>query len=145
MIKLIMDKKKALALVKKDCRKFDTLPDNLKNDKDIILQIVEEYPGCFYYVKDKKILSDKNFILECLDKASGDILEHLDKKLKADEEIVVKALKKFGNSLEHVDKKFKKDKKIVLLALENAHPFGMENYIDKSLLKDKDIKKFLDQ
>ena len=43
-----MDKKKALSQVKKDCRKFDTLPDEFKNDKEIILSIIHEYPGSPY-------------------------------------------------------------------------------------------------
>ena len=139
-----MDKKKALQQIKKDCRKFDTLPDDLKNNKEIILSIIHEYPGCFFYIKDKELISNKKFILECISKTTGDILQYVDKKLKDDAEVVTAALKVNGNSLEFAGKKFQKNKKFVLLALETAHPFGMDQYIHKSLLKDKDIKKLLD-
>tara|TARA_Y100000590_G_scaffold15223_1_gene18308 strand:+ start:692 stop:1879 length:1188 start_codon:yes stop_codon:yes gene_type:complete len=130
-----MDKKEALENIGEDGYGFESLPDEFKKDKDVVLAAIKQGGSNLQYADDS-LKKDKDIVLEAV-KQEGYALEYAGESLKKDKEIVLEAVKQYANALEYADESLKQDKEIVLAAVKD---YGAAfEYADESLKQDKEI------
>ncbi len=142
---------------------LDSFPNNLKNDKEVVIEAVKENPYILnnlpeIFRADKEIAleavrqdgealeflsenlkNDKEIVIEAI-KADGFILSsdgYISENLRNDKEVVLEAVKATGRNLKHVLKRFKDDKEVVLEAVKKDKR-ALE-YASKRLQEDPDI------
>jgi len=111
------------------------LPLDLKDDKDVILDMVKQKPSMIEFAsdelkRDKDLIQaagalqyasaeekrDKEFVLAAVQK-DGAALQYASAELKGDKEIVLAAVQKDGRALQYASAELKGDKEIVLAAV----------------------------
>jgi len=137
-------KEEALARVSSmyDISYFADLYDCWKEDKDVVLAAVKQYPKVLKVV-NKCFKKDKEVVLAAVTHPdySGGSFEYADNSLKKDKEVVDAAIKRYGPNLEYADSFFKKDKKFVMKIFEtNMYDNGYAlEYVDEGLKADKEV------
>ena len=91
------------------------LPEEYRNDKDIVLAAVEKYPYAFKYAS-KELRNDKNFVLAVLGK-EGNAVEEVSESLRHDRDVAMAAVVNNGCSFIFLPEEFKADKEIALTAV----------------------------
>jgi len=125
-----------------DISDFEDLYDCWKEDKDVVLAAVKQYPAVLKVV-DKCFKKDKEIILASMTN-SGYIgsLRYVDDSLKKDKEVAVTAIERSVFNFDYLDPIFKKDKEFVMKVFENSkrgdEGYALE-YLDDNLKTDKDV------
>ncbi len=89
-----------------------------KNDKEIVLAAIKQYPNAFYHVhKDMK--DDFEVVMSAVSE-SGSMLMYVSERLRSNITVVEAALNNFGRALEYVLEPLKSNKEIVTLALKKS-------------------------
>lgn len=114
---------------------FEHLNDDLKSDREFILEIVKLRSFALINVRED-LKNDREIILAALSD-SGAIIQYLSPEFQDDEEIVILALKKNGYFLRYASDRLKSNKDIVLLAIKND-PKSIE-YAATEFLDDTEI------
>ena len=111
--KLITDKEIAIEAIKKSCGYvLEYASDDLKKDRDVVLEAVKKNGGALQY-------------------ASND--------LKKDREVVLEAIKNAERSLRYASPKLKNDKNFILEIIRKSKSDKIFSYIPENLQNDKDI------
>jgi len=131
-----MDKKEALEIVKEDGFALETLSEEFKKDRDVVLEAIKTSGMGGLQNADKKFYKDRDLILIAVTK-DGICLNRADENLKKDKEIVLAACKNNGDALGDAHDTLKKDKEIVLVAVKNSG-WALQ-HADENLKKDRDI------
>jgi len=131
-----MDKKEAIEIVKEDGFALETLSEEFKKDRDVVLEAIKTSGMGGLQNADKKFYKDKDLILIAVTK-DGICLNRADENLKKDKEIVLAACKNNGDALGDAHDTLKKDKEIVLVAVKNSG-WALQ-HADENLKKDRDI------
>ena len=131
-----MDKKEALEIVKADGFALETLSEEFKKDRDVVLEAIKTSGMGGLQNADKKFYKDRDLILIAVTK-DGICLNRADENLKKDKEIVLAACKNNGDALGDAHDTLKKDKEIVLVAVKNSG-WALQ-HADENLKKDRDI------
>lgn len=85
--------------------------DELKNNKDFVLQAIKIYGLCFEYVSDK-LKNDKVVALKAIEENSSNI-KYISNELKRDKEIILKAVEKDADNIKYVSDELKKDEEFM--------------------------------
>jgi hypothetical protein len=131
-----MDKKEALEIVKDDGFALETLSEEFKKDRDVVLEAIKTSGMGGLQYADKSFYKDRDLILIAV-KKNGRCLNRADENLKKDREIVFAALENDGDALGDAHDTLKKDKEIVLVAVKNSG-WALQ-HADENLKKDRDI------
>ncbi len=131
-----MDKKEALEIVKDDGFALETLSEEFKKDRDVVLEAIKTSGMGGLQHADKSFYKDRDLILTAVMK-DGICLNRADENLKKDKEIVLAALENNGDALADAHDTLKKDKEIVLVAVKNSG-WALQ-HADENLKKDRDI------
>ena len=131
-----MDKKEAIEIVKEDGFALETLSEEFKKDRDVVLEAIKTSGMGGLQNADKKFYKDRDLILIAVTK-DGICLNRADENLKKDKEIVLAACKNNGDALGDAHDTLKKDKEIVLVAVKNSG-WALQ-HADENLKKDRDI------
>ena len=131
-----MDKKEALEIVKDDGFALETLSEEFKKDRDVVLEAIKTSGMGGLQHADKSFYTDRDLILTAVMK-DGRCLNRADENLKKDKEIVLAACKNAGDALADAHDTLKKDKEIVLVAVKNSG-WALQ-HADENLKKDRDI------
>ena len=131
-----MDKKEALEIVKEDGFALETLSEEFKKDRDVVLEAIKTSGMGGLQHADKSFYKDRDLILIAVTK-DGICLNRADENLKKDKEIVLAACKNNGDALGDAHDTLKKDKEIVLVAVKNSG-WALQ-HADENLKKDRDI------
>lgn len=133
------EEERELIIAAINCKRFlDPLPynpDEVRDDKDIILAAVKTY-GLRLKHASKTLRGDREVVMAAV-KESSEALEHASKELKADKEIVMAAVKRDGRALTHASKELQGDKEVVMAAVKNdGYALGQAS---ESLRGDKEV------
>nr|CAG4714732.1 unnamed protein product [Naegleria fowleri] len=109
--------------------------DDLKSDKEIVLEAVSMHGRAFEYASED-LKKDKQFVLEVVQQ-NGEVLEYTFIDLKQDKEVVLEAVKQKGCVLEYASDDLKSDKEVVLEAVKQDG-FALF-YASEPLKQDKEI------
>ena len=131
-----MDKVEALEIVKDDGFALDTLSEEFKKDRDVVIEAIKTSGMGGLQYADKSFYTDRDLILTAVMK-DGRCLNRADENLKKDKEIVLAACKNAGDALADAHDTLKKDKEIVLVAVKNSG-WALQ-HADENLKKDRDI------
>ena len=131
-----MDKKEALEIVKDDGFALETLSEEFKKDRDVVIEAIKTSGMGGLQHADKSFYKDRDLILIAVTK-NGRCLNRADENLKKDREIVLAACKNDGDALGDAHNTLKKDKEIVLVAVKNSG-WALQ-HADENLKKDRDI------
>jgi len=132
------------ALTKKDFNNergvykfWDSICENLRNDKDVILKAVSSYSmrNIESYFPTE-LFFDKKFISKCV-KVGPHCLEFVWSEFKSDETIVYNAVKSNGFTLEYADPNLLNNHKIIMAAISDSG-FGYQ-YAPLKYKKDKTL------
>lgn len=124
-----------------DISTFEELYDCWKEDKDIVLAAVKQYPAVLKVV-NKCFKKDKEVVLASLTHSGYyGSLAYADDSLKKDKEVVEAAIARYGPNLKYADSSFKKDKKFVMKIFEtNMYDNGYAlEYVDDGLKADREV------
>jgi len=114
------------------------LNEELKDDKDIILEAMKYKDICSIRFASERLKDDKDVVLEAV-KKSGWALEFASERLRDDKDIVLQAIKETRWAFEYADENLKKDRDFVLEAVRQ-NGIALQ-YADKSLKDDEEIVK----
>jgi len=119
---------------------FYNFLDNLKDNKNIVMEVIREDCYALEYAGDTAKL-DRNIILEAITK-DGFVLQYADKKFLKDKEIVIKAILSNGYAIKYVFYDFIDDIDFLwnLLLSNPRNTFSNLNSEEYYILKDR-IKK----
>lgn len=125
-----------------DISYFADLYDCWKEDKDVVLAAVKQYPAVLKVV-DKCFKKDKEIVLASMTNPgySGS-LQYVDDNLKKDKEVVVTAIERSIFNLDYADPIFKKDKEFIMNVFANAKYADDGHalkYVDDGLKADKEV------
>ena len=111
----------------------------LRTDKDIAFLAVKDYPETFECLSDE-LKNDRNFIIELLKlEFFGNIFKYLNSSFKNDEEIILLALKKDMDNFKFIDEGLKNNKDFIIKALKaNGRIF---QYLDNKYKSNKEALK----
>jgi predicted RNA-binding protein (virulence factor B family) len=100
-----------LKAVKQNGDSLQYASEELKNDKEVVLEAVKQYGRSLLYASEE-LKNDKEFVLEVV-KQNGDSLEYASEELKNDKEVlwISKGYFKFIKSIKTFDLNFKFSKK----------------------------------
>jgi len=101
-----------------DCVYLNSLSDDLKNDKDVVLKAVKRCRWDFEYVDDE-LKNDKSFVMEIV-KINGNLLEYVSKSLKDDKDVVMEAVKHSDYALCYASERLRDDEDVVRESLKHA-------------------------
>lgn len=93
--------------------------DELKDDKDVVSIAVEDFGISLKYASER-LRDDKDVVLIAV-KAKELVLVYASDRLKGDQEVGLAAVNKFGGSLAIVSTELRKDASVIKSALENAN------------------------
>ncbi len=110
------DKEFVLEAVKSNGYALEYASDNLKNDKDFVLEVVKQDVRALEYVPDN-LKNDKEFVLEAV-KSNGNALKYASDNLRNDKEFVLDAAKYHSVALQGASDNLKTDKEFLLKALQ---------------------------
>lgn len=110
------DKDIALEVVKKE-GPFNLLSQRLKNDPPFILEALKYDAKIFEFVSEE-LKDNRDFILQAV-KVNGKILSYLSENFKSDIAIVLEAVKQSGSSLKHAKINQSENAEILRAALNN--------------------------
>jgi len=117
--------------LRQDGHMLEHAPDELKNDKRIVLQALEQDSSCLRYASDN-LRNDKQLVLQNLQ-----AFRYVSNELKNDREIVWKAVNQNYMALHYASDELKNDREIVLEAINQS---GMAiSYASDELQRDKEI------
>ena len=135
--KISKDKNYFLDKIKKNVNMYDKISDNFKYDKDIILEVINNFHkkySTIYQNLPEDLKSDKDIIL-LLIKNNYNFLEYAPLNIKNDYDIMLEAVKTNGSFIYFASPKLQKNYHIVLEAvkrkssiLEYVHPEFKNNY-----------------
>ena len=115
---------------------FEYASDELKKDKDFILQLNYH---CFKYA-DLSLKRDKNFVLELIKEKSAYIIKGADESLKKDREVAIETVSRIGEMIKFIDENLQNDKEILILAIQNTHfTDWFSEIIPKKMGNDKEV------
>ena len=120
------DKEIVLPLMEINGNDLTYVSDELKKDKDVVFAAIKNDPTVFDEADDI-FFEDREFILLCLNTIGydednyKDFLINLTNKFKDDKEIVLAAVKKYGNNIKYASNRLKNDKDIILAAIDNCY------------------------
>ena len=156
-----MTKEKIIKKIERDSKYYDTLDEQYKNDRDIILAAI--WKGGSYHISvphelsldrefiadivdwqahlalhyaDKSLQEDKEFVLELVE-LDYDVFMSAPDTLKKDKEYVLEVLEVDGETLLFVDDDLKKDQDVVIKAVQN-NGYALD-FADDSMKKDKTV------
>ena len=128
------------------------LPEKMLDDKQVVLKIVKQY-GIYLKYASERLKNDKTVVTEAI-KSPGYAICFASKELREDEELQKIALKDITKELSFDNREQRKTvggcKEILLadLKINNGiiwDKLFKRDYIDKTILDDKDIKKELEK
>ena len=128
------------------------LPEKMLDDKQVVLKIVKQY-GIYLQYASERLKNDKTVVTEAI-KSPGYAICFASKELREDEELQKIALKDITKELSFDNRDQRKTvggcKEILLADLKINNGIIWDNlferdYIDKTILDDKDIKKELEK
>lgn len=132
----------ALKLIKKmnNPNLYLYFSNELKNDKDIVIEIVSKYPS-FYEKINNNLKDDMDVFLATLNSKKLEKrimpLKHAGEKIRKNEDLVLLSISKNSVSFKYADDTLKSNKKIALYAV-GTNLYNM-NYIDEAFKNDKEF------
>ena len=132
---MTQDKKELIAILKVNGFKLQDLPDELKDDLEIVSAALSSNGANMLYASEK-LKDDKNLALFAV-KNNSSALMYVSPRLKDDEDVVREAVRKDGRKLKYASQRLKKNKEFAILAVKNCGE-ALE-YVDVTLRKDKDV------
>jgi hypothetical protein len=140
---LISKNNKNFEIIKKYKKKIKTyhsikyFPENIKNNKAIVMYTLKKFPKSLKYLSAK--YKDNKQIVELAMKKKDRVLKYASNRLKNDKEFVLKSLKKYDQSLKYVSDRLKDNKKFILKAIKKKD--RVLKYASNRLRDDKDVVK----
>ena len=119
---------------------FKYASDELKNDKDFVLQVLKISPYSFQYVSDK-LKEDKAVIKQALT-LEGRNLQFLPENLRDDTNLASMAVKQNVDAFQYASKRLRANKDFVLDSVHQANPNTIDSvaiYANKETLTDTEI------
>ncbi len=114
---------------------FD-IRDSLKEDRDIVLAVVQQDGRALVDYADESFKKDREIVLAAVQQ-NGWVLEYAYESLQSDREIILAAVNQCGWALEYADESLRKNREIVLAAVkQNSRALA---YADESLQSDREI------
>ena len=114
---------------------FSVAPNEIKNDRKTVLEIVRNYGPSLQYASDR-LRDDRDVVLAAV-KNYWLALGHASERLRDDKDVVLAAVKKCGITLRDASERLKDDRDIVLAAVsQNGEAL---KYASKRLREDRDI------
>lgn len=126
------DKEFVLKMVKHHWYTFIFIADELKNDRDVVLEAVKNGANIYFWIFD----NDKEVVLEAVRK-NGKLLEWASPELKNDQEILFEAMKNYLWALEYASPELKNNREVVIDAIKMDR--GNIKYASSELKNDRDI------
>ena len=136
------DKTIALKMIKKfkNLNLYRLLSKDLRNDKDIIIALLNNNPN-FYEKLSDEIRSDFDIFLVVLNSKKLDRnfipLKYADENIKNNKDLVFLSINRNSSSFEYASDKLKKDAEVVLYAVN--YNLSNINHIDSSFKNDKEF------
>lgn len=128
-------KKEALDLVKKNGQALQTLNNELRNDREIVLAAINQYCYALRFASNQ-LKSDKDVVLSAINHNTLS-LQYASEKLLNDKQFISSVIKKDGMALQYASKNLQDDKGLVLLALKNNGMFLQ--HVNKMLREDVEV------
>ncbi|MBX9597697.1 MAG: DUF4116 domain-containing protein [Burkholderiales bacterium] len=128
-------KKEALDLVKKNGQALQTLNNELRNDREIVLAAINQYCYALRFASNQ-LKSDKDVVLSAINHNTLS-LQYASEKLLNDKQFISSVIKKDGMALQYASENLQDDKGLVLLALKNNGMFLQ--HVNKMLREDVEV------
>jgi len=117
-MKYILEKDRIIARkICKDYASYSKLYKELKNDKEILLNSIENNGWSFFYTDDS-LKNDKELVLTAIKKQAS-VYQAISENLENDKDIVLELVKKDGNYLKKISNELKNDIEIIHQAFLN--------------------------
>lgn len=129
------DKEFVLEMVKKRGSLLYIVDNNLKSDKEVVLTAVRQNTCVFQYASDN-LKSNREFIFELVEYC-GLSIQYASQNLKADREIALRAIKQNPFSLRYLDDKLKADREIVLIAIRGNG--NVLEFVDNEFKRNQEV------
>lgn len=114
---------------------FEYATDELKSDRDFVLEVVEVAGQALEYASEE-LQDDKEVVLKAI-KQSASAYEFISDRLRDDRDVALEAVKSSGFNIREISEKFKNDREIALQAVV-SEPDSIES-LNKELQNDKEI------
>ena len=131
-----MTKEKIINKIERDSEYYDTLDEQYKNDRDIILATISS-GGSYHIPVPNELRLDRDFITGIMDWQAHLALHYADKSLQEDKAFVLELVELDYNAFLSAPKSLKKDKEYVLEVMDVNGETIL--YVDDDLKKDKDV------
>ena len=106
------------SIIEKCQEAFEYIPEDLKNDKDFIIELLDKgYTRILDYISED-LKNDKDFIITIIEKYDDFILFKTSPEIKNDFNVVKCSINKYGMSLEFASDNLKDNEIIVTMAIE---------------------------
>jgi hypothetical protein len=106
------------SIIEKCQEAFEYIPEDLKNDKDFIFELLDEgYTRILDYIPED-LKNDKDFIITIIEKYDDFILFKTSPEIKNDFDVVKCSVNKYGMSLEFASDNLKDNEIIVTMAIK---------------------------
>jgi hypothetical protein len=106
------------SIIEKCQEAFEYIPEDLKNDKDFIFELLDEgYTTILDYISED-LKNDKDFIITIIEKYDDFILFKTSPEIKNNFDVVKCSVNKYGMSLEFASDNLKDNEIIVTMAIE---------------------------
>ena len=113
-----MDKEEAIEAVSENALVYTTLPDELKEDRDVVLATVRK-DGYILIYMDPQFKEDKEVVLAALTNFGYAI--HYTKHLKGDKDVVTAAIMYDGYNLNSASPELQRDPELITLAMNHGY------------------------
>jgi len=124
-IELKNDKELVLEILKTNGNNFNLIKNDLKDDKDVVLVAIESEPKIFVYVNDK-FKDDDQIVNIALDK-SPDNFSYISKRFKNDKDFILNQIKKSPSLVSQIESNFKEDIELLAQVWENIKKLYINN------------------
>lgn len=106
---------------------FNSLSEELKDDKDIVLKVVHRYGDAIKHASER-LRDDREIVLKAVQNPHSEfLLQYVSERLRHDEEIINESLNNSEYGIENASEEIRDNKQIALIALKT------KGYIFKSL------------
>lgn len=129
-----MDKREAIKAVSKTASEFTHLPDELKEDRDVVMATVSKL-GIMLMYMEPRFQADKEIVMAAV-MNFGPAIQFASPELKEDKEVAIAAVRENGRALDHL-LAFKRDMDVVTTAVMN-HGSNIR-YASPELQKDPEL------
>ena len=117
---------------------FKYADDSIKDDKEIVMKVIEKYPICLQHASEKLRRDPEVVMIALKENQNGTVVNSIDTNLiGTNKNIMIQVLKLNGTYFKYANSELRNDKELVLIALKKS--LRNISYIGEDLRNDPDF------